>query len=123
MKSWTASRPRYPQNDENPVFDLERCLQEFHNSPPCSPIVVAGDERARQAELCDDLKTTSHRMAAATFLKASTNLMMISESFALLRALFLNPRYGGSGLTRFSSDDANKRVSSQRCVRYAVSQV
>ena len=54
---------------------------------------------------------------STTFLKAATNLMMIYDCFMLLRALFVNQRHGGNGLTLFSSDDEKKRGSApQRCV-------
>jgi hypothetical protein len=45
---------------------------------------------------------------STTFLKAVTNLMMIYESFVLLRALLVNQRHGGNGLTLFSIDDEKK---------------
>jgi hypothetical protein len=57
---------------------------------------------------------------STTFLKAATNLMMIYDCFMLLRALFVNPRHGGNGLTLFSSDDEKKRVCSPALRSFAV---
>jgi hypothetical protein len=45
---------------------------------------------------------------STTFLKAVTNLMMIYYSFVLIRALLVNRRHGGNGLTLFSIDDEKK---------------